>query len=137
MNKEGLPEIALGIIRNKSSKILIIQRAKVEKGTGDVKLSWAFPGGKIEGNESKEKAVEREVFEETGYKSVAKSVISERTHPQFPVYVYYIECDLVSEKPINKPTDEEISQVKLIEISELDKFFTTNLDPKVAEYLGI
>jgi len=137
MNKENLPEIVLGITKNKNSEVLIIQRAKEEKGTGNVKLSWAFPGGKVEDGETKETAAEREVLEETGYQGKATSIISERKHPQFPVYVYYIECNLESDEQTSQPQDEEIKQIKWVKSSDLMNHFTTNLDPKVAEYLGI
>lgn len=136
MNQDNLPEIVLGIIKQ-NGKVLIIQRAKEEKGSGDVKLSWAFPGGKVEEGETKEQAVERELLEETGYEVEVKDVISERQHPQFPVYVYYIECKLKSDHPVQQPQDEEIKEVKWAKISELTNYFTTNLDPKVAEYLKI
>ncbi len=137
MNTNKLPEIALGIVKNQKDEVLIIQRAKIEKGSGNVKLSWAFPGGKVEDGETKEQAAEREVLEETGYKVKATSTISERQHPQFSVYVYYIECKPESENGIQKPSDEEIKEVKLIKSSELLNYFTTNLDPKVSEYLEI
>lgn len=137
MNKEKLPEIVLGIITAEKQQALIIQRAREEKGSGDVRLSWAFPGGKVEEGETKEEAIEREVLEETGYKIMPISIISERRHPQFPVYVYYFKCELKADKPLQAPQDEEIKEVKWIATSELMNFFTTNLDSKVAEHLGI
>ena len=49
-------------IVKKKKKLLILQRP-IEKMLGGL---WEFPGGKIEKNESKEKAVIREIMEETG-----------------------------------------------------------------------
>ena len=136
MNKLNLPEIVLGIVKNSDSKILIIQRAKVEKGTDEVKLSWAFPGGKIENSETKEKAVEREILEETGYIVKACKIINEKQHPQFPVYVYYIECFLVNDKSVTTPDPNEIKQVLFVGCNDLSKYFTTSIDDKVIEFLN-
>ncbi len=128
--------ISLGIVKNANGDVLIIERAKEERGTGNIKLSWAFPGGKRE-NESEKQAAEREVLEETGYKVKAKEIISERQHPQFPVYVYYIQCEMEDEKQISKPQDGEIKQVKWVRPAELSKYLTTDLDPRVASYIGL
>ncbi len=136
MNKENLPEIVLGIIKNKNSEVLVVQRVKEEKGTEGVKLSWAFPGGKAE-DETKDDAVKRELLEETGYEVRVISIISERVHPQFPVYIYYFRCELESEVQKEKPHDEEIREIRWIKVEDLQNYFTTNLDSKVAEYLGI
>ncbi len=88
-------------------------------------------------NETKEDAVEREVLEETGYKVRAKSVVSERKHPQFPVYVYYIECELDGEKQTSTVQDNEIREVKWVSPSEIKAHFTTDFDSKVSRYLGV
>jgi len=130
-------EIGLGIVLNKNGEVLIIERAKEEKGGDNVTLSWAFPGGKIEEGETKEIAVQREVYEETGYRIEVVSVISERRHPQFPVYIYYLECKLKDDTRIGSPQDEEIRQMIWVSPSKLDNYFTTDIDKKVAEYLGI
>ena len=136
MNNQKLPELVLGIIK-KDNQTLIIQRAKEERGTDNIKLSWAFPGGKVETGETKDIAVVRELLEETGYQAEVVGIISERQHPQFPVYVYYIECNLKSDTPIQQIQDEEIKEVKWVSTPELMNYFTTNLDPKVADYLGV
>lgn len=137
MNKEKLPEIVLGIVTSPEERVLIVKRVKEEKGTGNVKLSWVFPGGKVEQGETKEQAVAREVFEETGYRVGVESTISERKHPQFPVYVYYIECVLQSEDKVGKILDKEIKEAKWVTPSDLKDYFTTNLDSQVSKYLGL
>lgn len=45
----------------KDNKILIAKRAT---GDSDVYGKWEFPGGKVEPNETEEKAIEREIKEE-------------------------------------------------------------------------
>ncbi|MFH1970948.1 MAG: NUDIX hydrolase [Patescibacteria group bacterium] len=135
-NTENLPVIVLGIVKNSNNEVLIIQRTKDEKST-QLSLSWAFPGGEVESGEIKEQTVERELLEETGFQVTAISTISERKHPQFPVYVYYLECKLVSETPERKNRDDEVEKIKWVKPSQLSNFFTTNLDSKVASYLHI
>ncbi|MBN1463013.1 MAG: NUDIX hydrolase [Paludibacteraceae bacterium] len=86
--------IALDIVTNYKGEILIIKRKKKEEGTNDVTLSWAFPGGKVEKDEDVKDAAAREVLEETCYNVGIKDEISCREHPQFPVYVHYIVCEI-------------------------------------------
>ena len=133
MSKE-LKKITLGIVINED-KVLIIQRSKEEKGSNNAKLSWVFPGGKIEKGESPEQAIIREVMEETGYEVRPLNIISERQYPQFPVHVYYLTCKLRLNKVRSNLSSGEIKKVKWVELSELKDYLTTNLDKKVAEYL--
>ena len=130
-NVENLPVIVLGIVKNSKKEVLIIQRSKNEKPK-QLSLSWTFPGGEVESEETKKQAVERELLEETGYQVTAVSTISERQHPQFPVYIYYLKCKVVSETPKRKKQDDEVREVRWVLPSRLDDFFTTNLDSKVA-----
>ncbi len=51
--------VVAAIIVNKNREIFATQR-----GYGDYKGWWEFPGGKIEDGESKEEALKREIFEE-------------------------------------------------------------------------
>ena len=60
-------------ILKKNGKFLVIKRSpKAHAFSG----YWDFPGGKLEQGEQPFKAVEREVFEETGLKAKAKRVAS-------------------------------------------------------------
>lgn len=52
-------EVVAAIIHNAQGKILSTQR-----GYGDWKDYWEFPGGKIESGESAEEALQREILEE-------------------------------------------------------------------------
>lgn len=137
MNNKNLPEIVLGVVVNSKKEVLIIQRAKEEKGSGNVTLSWAFPGGKVEKDETTTNAVTREIFEETGYNVSENNIISEREHPQFPVYVYYFNCTLRDDMQKGKIQDNEIKDLKWVHIKKLKQYFKTDLDKKVAQYLEI
>ncbi|OGC50847.1 hypothetical protein A2716_02325 [candidate division WWE3 bacterium RIFCSPHIGHO2_01_FULL_40_23] len=128
--------IALAIVKNLKEEVLIIKRRKVEKGSGDAKLTYAFPGGTVEDEEKTTATAVREAKEETGYTVIARNIISERNHPQFPVRVVYVVCQLSSEDH-SQPDDEEVVEVLWVAVLKLSEYFTTDLDPKVAYYLGI
>ena len=136
--KKILTEIVLGIIKTKAGKVIIINRLWPEKSAdGSTKLTYAFPGGNIDEGETPEEALIREVRCETGIKIKVLKKISERTHPQFPVKINYYECEFIpgSMKPIMDV--HEVASVKWVSPSELKNYFTTDLDPKVAKFLGI
>jgi 8-oxo-dGTP diphosphatase len=129
-------EIVVGIVVNQEGKVLVIERAKYEQGSGNATLTWAFPGGSANFGESKDEAVSREIREETGRKTKAVRIISDRDHPQFPVHIYYMECELVSDE-LEEVTDPEIAQSKWMYPQELRRLVNTNIDPKVAEFLKL
>jgi 8-oxo-dGTP diphosphatase len=131
-------EIVLGIIKNKSDNVLLIKRLWEERSVdGEEKLTWAFPGGEIGGGETKEEALVRELRNETGFKVKVLKKISERFHSLFNTKIHYYLCEIIpaSVKPI---TDvNEVESVKWVKASEIRDYFTTDLDPGVAEFLKI
>jgi len=117
---------------------LVIRRRVLEKGSDGSSLQWAFAGGKQQFNETREECVKREVLAETGYDIEPNKQISLRVHPQFPVIIAYHLCFLNSQEPITKPQEpHEIAEIKWVKPEEIKKLFTTDLDPKVANELGI
>jgi 8-oxo-dGTP pyrophosphatase MutT (NUDIX family) len=132
MNTKGLPEIFLGVVQNQKGEVLIVHRVPEEKGNADTVLSWVFPGGEmLDEEETGEEVLIRTLLEETGYRVKPGSVISEREHPDFPVYVYYVACELVDPDPIVKPSDPEVETPKWVKPEEIPSYFTSNFDPKV------
>ena len=129
--------IAVGIIKNPGGKVLIIERVRKETGTDGSKLTWVFPGGKLDGDENFEQAVVREVMMETGYNVKVIELISERTHPQFDVPIKYYACELVEFR--TRPIQEvhEVATLKWVAPQDLKDYFTTDIEPKVAKYLGL
>ena len=65
-------EVICGIVRNENNRILLTRRAK-----GDFAGKWEFPGGKIEGGESYEQCLSRELKEELSICVVIDSYIYE------------------------------------------------------------
>lgn len=66
-----MKQVAAAIIFNKG-KILVTRRAPGEKLAG----YWEFPGGKLEGNETPQECVVRELREELGLHATAGEVLA-------------------------------------------------------------
>ena len=130
-------EIAIAILRNKIGKVLIINRVHPERAINDQKLTWVFPGGAIENDEKPEEALTREVRAETGYDIKVLNKISERNYPQPFVHLKYYLCDFASFRSNVIEDVHEVDKIKWVEPSELTNYFTTDMDPKVAKYLGL
>ena len=80
---------------------IIIRDGKVlatQRGYGDYKDWWEFPGGKLETGESPAQAAEREIREELDAEIRAGDVICtvEYDYPKFHLCMYCIRCELVS-----------------------------------------
>lgn len=88
-----MQDVVIGIV-NKNGKLLMIKRAKKEG-----ELLWAFPGGKVEKNETKESACIREIYEETRIKVNINSCLGERIHPDTGISITYFLCNYISGEP--------------------------------------
>ena len=130
--------ICLGIVVNNQGEVLMIRRLKEETGSKGDKLTWAFPGGKLIGNESKENCVAREVLAETGYQVVPQKKIDFRYHPSFPVIIFYYRCSLVEEHPITQTNEPwEVQEIRWVKPEEIKNLITSPLNPEVAQELKI
>ncbi len=127
-------KVVIAVVRNQEGKVLIVLRNKEEIGKDGVIIRWVFPGGKIEAGESLEQAAQRETLEESGYRVRAGKLITESPHPQFPVYIYYYDCRLITEDRTNSLA-ADIQEYRWVEPGELDNYFTTHLDETVRDYL--
>lgn len=120
-------EVVVGIVE-KDNKFLIVKR-KIQEDN----LTWVFPGGKVEERESPEKAVMREVIEESGIKCKIRKYLGNRLHPNSKKRVGYYACKYVSGEI--KLTDEEIIDAKWVEFNEFQSYFTSSLFQPVADYI--
>ena len=121
-------DVVVGIV-DKDGKILMIKRSKKE---GD--LVWAFPGGKVEDNETKEQACIREVFEETGISVQINKVLGERIHPNTQAKLKYFLCDYLNGE-ITILDEEEILDVAYKNKEEFNRDVKTDVYPPVFEYI--
>lgn len=88
-----IKEVVAGIIK-KDGKILATQR-----GYGEFKGMWEFPGGKIEEGETKEEALKREIREElkAEIKNIEFFLTQQFEYPTFFVILHCYFCELGSE----------------------------------------
>jgi 8-oxo-dGTP diphosphatase len=132
---ETLRHIALGIIK-RDDEVLVVRRQEIEQGLNGETLTYVFPGGKVEDNETVEESVVREVLEESGYNVEVISTIDERQHPTFPAYMSYLACKLVNDE-VSEVKDKGIAEVKWVPIAEFQNIITSTLNDKVKAYLGL
>lgn len=97
----------------KDNKIFITQR-----GYGDFKDKWEFPGGKLETNETSEKCIIREIKEEldTDIEILKYLNTIEYDYPQFHLKMHNFICKLKHEHIVLK----EHESAKFINIEEID-----------------
>ena len=84
---------------------IIIEDGKVfatQRGYGEFKDGWEFPGGKVEKGESLHEAIEREIKEELSCTVKAVEIFDENTHEYENIIVNLtaIKCDLVEGSPL-------------------------------------
>ena len=86
-------EVVAAIIR-KDDKIFATQR-----GYGDFKDGWEFPGGKVEPGETPEAALKREIREELSTEISVDSFVCtvDYDYPQFHLTMHCYYCSLLDE----------------------------------------
>ena len=85
-------EVVAAIIR-KDDKIFATQR-----GYGDYKDGWEFPGGKMEAGETPEEALKREIWEELETRIVVEQLVQtvEYDYPKFHLTMHCFWCHVES-----------------------------------------
>ena len=87
-------DVVAAVIKNQEGKYLITQRnfKKVQGGL------WEFPGGKVEENESKEHAIEREIKEELTLNIKAKEILGEKVfdYTERSINLIAVHCEKIS-----------------------------------------
>ena len=86
-------EVVAAIIYDDDDRIFATQR-----GYGDYKDSWEFPGGKMESGETPEEALKREIWEELETKIVVERLVQtvEYDYPKFHLIMNCFWCHIES-----------------------------------------
>lgn len=110
----------------KNNKIFVTQR-----GYGDYKDKWEFPGGKLEKEESPEECIVREIKEEldTDVKIIKYLSTIEYTYPTFYLIMHNFICELKS----SHMSLLEHEAAKFVDVSELDSIDFLPADKLVLE----
>ena len=133
--KHSLHKIGVGGICSKDGEILFVKHTYgVSKG------KWTLPGGYVELNESLSRAIEREVFEETGVQARAVNIlalrhmVNEKKNKGLISDLYIVfKLEYIGGDPISR-TDEtsesrflSLANADLNEISNLSRYIVENL----------
>ena len=86
-------EVVAAIIRDAEGRIFATQR-----GYGDMKDGWEFPGGKMEAGETPEQALRREIKEELDTLIVVENLLTtvEWDYPDFHLTMHCYWCHVES-----------------------------------------
>ena len=86
-------EVVAAIIHDADGRIFATQR-----GYGDMKDGWEFPGGKMEQGETPEEALKREILEELDTKIVIEKLLTtvEYDYPKFHLTMHCYWCSIES-----------------------------------------
>ena len=106
-------EVVAAIIHDSNGRIFATQR-----GYGDMKDGWEFPGGKVEAGESPEEALKREIFEELETKIQIERLVQtvEYDYPKFHLTMHCYWCRIESGSLILK----EHEAARWLQHSDLD-----------------
>ena len=106
--------VAAGILRNAAGEILIAERLC----DGPFNGLWEFPGGKIDGDESSDAALRRELLEELGIEVTASEPFMNVSH-EYADRTVDLEFFLVTNWR-GDPDGQEGQAIRWVGIAELD-----------------
>ena len=120
-------EVVAGII--KSGKKIFA----TERGYGEFKGFWEFPGGKIEANETREQALVRELKEELAVEIKVENFLCtiNYDYPSFHLTMHCFYCSIVK----GELTLLEHQSAKWLKVNELDSVKWLPADIEVIEIL--
>ena len=121
-------EVVAAIIHDDEGRIFATQR-----GYGDYKDGWEFPGGKMEPGESPEEALKREIWEELETKIVVEHLVQtvDYDYPKFHLKMHCFWCHIESGQLILK----EHEAARWLKPEDLDSVDGLPADLEVVETL--
>ena len=90
--------VSAAIIVRKNPETLKKEILATQRGYGDFKGGWEFPGGKLEPDETPKECIVREIREELATEVKAEKIIGvvEYDYPSFHLTMHCILCSIVS-----------------------------------------
>ncbi len=122
-------EVVAAIIHDGKGRIFATQR-----GYGDYKDGWEFPGGKMEAGETPEEALRREIWEELETRICVEQLVEtvEWDYPQFHLTMHCFWCSVES----GELTLKEHEAAKWLTKEQLDSVDWLPADRKVVERIN-
>ena len=122
-------EVVAAIIHDAEGRIFATQR-----GYGEFKDSWEFPGGKMEAGETPEEALRREIWEELETRIEVERLVEtvEYDYPQFHLTMHCYLCRVESGRLELK----EHEAARWLEKEELDEVDWLPADLQIIDNIG-
>lgn len=121
-------EVVAAIIHDNNGRIFATQR-----GYGEWKDYWEFPGGKMEPEETPEEALRREIWEELETKIVVEQLVEtiEWDYPKFHLTMHCFWCHVES----GHLTLKEHEAARWLDKDDLDSVEWLPADKQLIEYI--
>ncbi|MCR4582202.1 MAG: 8-oxo-dGTP diphosphatase MutT [Prevotella sp.] len=121
-------EVVAAIICDAAGRVFATQR-----GYGDMKDGWEFPGGKMEGGETAEEALVREIWEELATRIGVDRLLTtvEWDYPKFHLRMHCFICHI----EMGHPQLLEHEAARWLSLAELDAVDWLPADRLVVEKL--
>jgi len=121
----------LGIVYNPKTRQILI--GKRENDPYLKELSWCFPGGRPAYEKDIEFYLKHEIKIKTGLEVDIKKVVFAKTYPEKREFVsIYYYCEAIGGE---EKSGEKFLELKWVSPSDVQKYFTTSLHPKLLDYL--
>jgi len=121
----------LGIVYNPKTRQILI--GKRENDPYIKELSWTFPEGRPAYKEDLEFYLKHEIKIKTGLNVDVKKVVFAKTYSEKREFLsIYFYCEVISGE---EKAGEKFVEIKWVKPTEVQKYFTTSLHPKLLEYL--
>lgn len=120
----------LAVVYDPQTKMILIGRRENDPFIKE--LSWSFPGGRPAYNEDLEVYLKEQIKIKTNLEVEIKNVFFAKTYPEKREFltIYYF-CEGFGEIKAG----EKFVEVKWVKPTDVQKYFTTSLHPKVLEFL--
>lgn len=127
----GFNVILLGVIFDPNKKKILIGRR--EKDPYIKKLTWCFPGGRLDHSEDLEKTLKKKIKEKTGLEIENLGVIFSKIYPEKKdlLSIYFL-CEVIGGE---EKLSDDIVELKWVNPEELENHFTTSFHPHMKEYV--
>jgi 8-oxo-dGTP diphosphatase/A/G-specific adenine glycosylase len=115
---DSLASKQIGVAVIKDDRDLILIDRRLAKGL--LGGFWEFPGGKIEGNETVQECIKREILEEIGIEIAVDShlITIDHTYSHFRVNLQVYNCRYLS----GQARAIECEEIRWVTIEELDNY---------------